>query len=69
VLISAGGFAHNREMRQRFGGDQPNEGKWSMSNAGDTGEAIATAMALGAQTALMDEAWWLPAPKTGRFGQ
>ena len=69
VLISAGGFAHNREMRQRYGGDQPNEGKWSMSNAGDTGEAIATAMRLGAQTALMDEAWWLPSPRTGRFGQ
>jgi 3-oxosteroid 1-dehydrogenase len=69
VLISAGGFAHNREMRLRYGGDQPNEGKWSMSNPGDTGEAIATAMALGAQTALMDEAWWLPSPKTGRFGQ
>jgi 3-oxosteroid 1-dehydrogenase len=69
VLIAAGGFTHNREMRQRFGGDQPNEGKWSMSNPGDTGEAIATAMALGAQTALMDEAWWLPSPRTGRFGQ
>jgi 3-oxosteroid 1-dehydrogenase len=69
VLIAAGGFAHNREMRQRYGGEQPNEGKWSMSNPGDTGEAIATAMRLGAQTALMDEAWWLPAPKTGRFGQ
>jgi 3-oxosteroid 1-dehydrogenase len=69
VLIAAGGFAHNREMRQRHGGDQPNEGRWTMSNPGDTGEAIATAMALGAQTALMDEAWWLPSPRTGRFGQ
>ncbi len=69
VLISAGGFAHNRAMRQEFGGDQPNEGKWSMSNPGDTGEAIATAMRLGAQTALMDEAWWMPSPRTGRFGQ
>ena len=69
VLISAGGFAHNREMRQTYGGDQPNEGKWSMSNPGDTGEAITTAMALGAPTALMDEAWWLPSPRTGRFGQ
>jgi 3-oxosteroid 1-dehydrogenase len=69
VLISAGGFAHNREMRQQYGGDQPNEGRWSMSNPGDTGEAIATAMGLGAQTALMDEAWWLPSPRTGRFGQ
>jgi 3-oxosteroid 1-dehydrogenase len=69
VLISAGGFAHNREMRQRYGGDQPNEGRWTMSNPGDTGEAITTAMGLGAQTALMDEAWWLPSPRTGRFGQ
>jgi len=69
VLISAGGFAHNRAMRQQHGGDQPNEGKWSMSNPGDTGEAIATAMALGAQTALMDEAWWMPLPRTGQFGQ
>jgi 3-oxosteroid 1-dehydrogenase len=69
VLIAAGGFARNRQMRQQYGGDQPNEGKWSMSNAGDTGEAIATAMGLGAQTALMDEAWWLPSPRTGRFGQ
>jgi 3-oxosteroid 1-dehydrogenase len=69
VLVAAGGFAQNREMRQRYGGDQPNEGKWSMSNPGDTGEAITAAMALGAQTALMDEAWWLPSPRTGRFGQ
>ena len=69
VLIAAGGFAHNRQMRGQYGGDQPNEGKWSMSNPGDTGEAIATAMGLGAQTALMDEAWWIPSPRTGRFGQ
>jgi 3-oxosteroid 1-dehydrogenase len=69
VLISAGGFAHNRAMRARFSGDQPNEGKWTMSNFGDTGEAIETAMRLGAQTALMDEAWWMPLPRTGKFGQ
>jgi 3-oxosteroid 1-dehydrogenase len=68
VLLSAGGFAHNRAMRQKFGGDQPNTGKWSMSNPGDTGEAMQTAMRLGAQTDLMDEAWWMPSPRTGRFG-
>jgi 3-oxosteroid 1-dehydrogenase len=28
-----------------------------------------TAMRLGAKTDLMDEAWWLPSPRTGRFGQ
>jgi 3-oxosteroid 1-dehydrogenase len=56
-------------MRSEFGGAQPNTGKWSMANPGDTGEALQTAMHLGAQTALMDEAWWMPSPRTGRFGQ
>ncbi len=69
VLLAAGGFAHNPDMRGEFGGDQPNRAKWSMANPGDTGEAMQTAMALGAQTDLMDEAWWLPSPRTGRFGQ
>jgi 3-oxosteroid 1-dehydrogenase len=69
VLLAAGGFAHNAEMRGEFGGDQPNRARWSMANPGDTGEAMRTAMRLGAQTDLMDEAWWLPSPKTGRFGQ
>ncbi len=69
VLIAAGGFARNRAMRQQYGGDQPNEGKWSMSNMGDTGEAILAAMGVDAQTALMDEAWWMPLPRTGQFGQ
>jgi 3-oxosteroid 1-dehydrogenase len=68
VLISAGGFAHNAEMRMEYGGEQPNQGKWTMSNPGDTGEAIKAAMSLGAKTDLMDEAWWLPSPRTGRFG-
>jgi 3-oxosteroid 1-dehydrogenase len=69
VLLAAGGFAHNAEMRGRYGGDQPNRAKWSIANPGDTGEALETAMRLGAKTDLMDEAWWLPSPRTGRFGQ
>jgi 3-oxosteroid 1-dehydrogenase len=56
-------------MRGEFGGDQPNRARWSIANPGDTGEALQTAVRLGAQTALMDEAWWLPAPRTGKFGQ
>jgi len=40
-----------------------------MANPGDTGEALRTAMALGAQVDLMDEAWWMPSPRTGRFAQ
>jgi 3-oxosteroid 1-dehydrogenase len=69
VLLAAGGFAHNPEMRAEHGGDQPNRAKWSIANPGDTGEAMRAAMRLGAKTDLMDEAWWLPSPRTGRFGQ
>ena len=69
VLLATGGFAHNRQMREQYSGDQPNRGRWSISNPGDTGEALQLAMDLGAKTDLMDEAWWLPSPRTGRFGQ
>lgn len=60
VLLAAGGFGHNAEMRRRYSGDQPNEAQWSVANAGDTGEVLQTAMRLGAKTDLLDEAWWLP---------
>ncbi|WP_203803947.1 FAD-binding protein [Mycobacterium heckeshornense] len=60
VLLAAGGFSHNADMRRRYGGDQPNDGKWSIANAGDTGEVLQAAMRLGARTDLLDEAWWLP---------
>jgi 3-oxosteroid 1-dehydrogenase len=69
VLIAAGGFAHSAQLRTQYGGDQPNQAKWSMANPGDTGEALQSAMRLGAKTDLMDEAWWIPSPRTGRFGQ
>ncbi len=74
VLLAAGGFSRNAEMRRRYSGDQPNEAKWSVSNPGDTGEVLQTAMKLGAQTALLDEAWWLPSvfvadPRARAIGQ
>ncbi|KAA9159585.1 FAD-binding protein [Amycolatopsis acidicola] len=64
VLLAAGGFAHNEKMRREHGGEQRTTGEWSMSNPGDTGEVLATAMALGARTDLLDEAWWLPNPSS-----
>jgi 3-oxosteroid 1-dehydrogenase len=60
VLLVAGGFARNAEMRRTYSGDQPNDGRWTWANPGDTGEALSAAMRLGAKTALLDEAWWLP---------
>jgi 3-oxosteroid 1-dehydrogenase len=65
VLIAAGGFGHNAEMRKRYSGNQPNEAQWSAANPGDTGEALEAMMRLGAKTDLLDEAWWLPAPSPG----
>jgi 3-oxosteroid 1-dehydrogenase len=60
VLLAAGGFGRNADMRRQYSGDQPNEAKWTISNAGDTGEVLQAAMRLGAKTDLLDEAWWLP---------
>jgi 3-oxosteroid 1-dehydrogenase len=62
VLLSAGGFAHNAEMRRKYSGDQPNEAQWSIANPGDTGEVLEAAMRIGAKTDLMSESWWLPSP-------
>ncbi len=59
VLLNAGGFSHNEEMRSRYG-RQPSSTKWTVANPGDTGEVIATAIKHGAATDLMDEAWWIP---------
>jgi 3-oxosteroid 1-dehydrogenase len=58
VLVNGGGFAHNAEMRHRFG--QQADGAWTFANAGDTGEVIEIAMKYGAAVDLMDEAWWMP---------
>jgi 3-oxosteroid 1-dehydrogenase len=63
VLLAAGGFGRNAEMRRKFSGEQPNEAQWTVANPGDTGEVLEAAMALGAATDLMDEAWWLPSTR------
>ena len=34
VLLAAGGFGHNADMRRQYSADQPNEAKWSIANAG-----------------------------------
>jgi 3-oxosteroid 1-dehydrogenase len=69
VLLAAGGFAHNAEMRRRHAPDRREQPRWSIANPGDTGDALQAAMDLGAVTDLMDEAWWLPTPRGGKFGQ
>jgi len=62
VLINAGGFSHNAEMRQKFG-PKPAFTDMTNANPGDTGEMILQAQAHGAALDLMDQAWWVPGSK------
>ena len=61
VLLAAGGFARNREMRLANQAS-PIDGGWSSANPGDTGDAIQASVAIGAATSNLDEAIWLPGP-------
>jgi 3-oxosteroid 1-dehydrogenase len=64
VLLSAGGFERNPEMRLKYSEDtQPNDGTWTAANLGNTGEVLAAVIALGAKTDYMDEAVWNPTPR------
>ncbi|MFN4300056.1 MAG: FAD-dependent oxidoreductase [Thermaurantimonas sp.] len=55
VILAAGGFPHNKEMRKKYHGIDE---EWSSATPGNTGDAILAAEAIGAATALMDDAWW-----------
>lgn len=59
VLIAAGGFSHNADMRAQYQ-PQPATTAWTNANPGDTGELIRIAMRLGAATDLMDQTIWIP---------
>ena len=53
VLVNAGGFAHNQQMRDRY---QPGtQAQWSQAAPGDTGEMIQEMMRHGAAIAQMEE--------------
>ena len=64
MLLAAGGYERNPEMRLKYtAATQPSDGQWTWGNPGNTGEVLATAIALGAKTEYMDEAIWLPSPR------
>jgi 3-oxosteroid 1-dehydrogenase len=59
VVLAAGGFERNEEMRQRYQ-RQPIGIEWTTGSAGNTGDAIIAGQAAGAALDLMDDAWWGP---------
>lgn len=58
VLLAAGGFEQNPQMREKYG--VPGRSADSMGCPGNTGAPHRAAIRLGADTDLMDQAWWSP---------
>ncbi|HEX7857734.1 MAG TPA: FAD-dependent oxidoreductase [Sphingobium sp.] len=53
VLVNAGGFSHNQEMRDKY---QPGtSAKWTAATGGNTGEMIQEMMKIGAAIGQMEE--------------
>jgi 3-oxosteroid 1-dehydrogenase len=59
VLLAAGGFERNAEMRQQYQ-RAPVDVAWTTGAAGNTGDAIRAGHAAGGALDLMDDAWWGP---------
>lgn len=59
VILGSGGFEHNQELRERFL-PSPTRAAWSAASPDNTGDMLIAANAIGARTALLDEAWWGP---------
>ena len=58
VLLAAGGFEGNDELRQKYG--VPGQARDTMGPWGNRGQAHQAAIAVGADIDLMDQAWWSP---------
>ncbi len=58
VLLAAGGFESNPELRREYG--VPGEARDTMGSCGSRGLALQAGIAVGADTDLMDQAWWSP---------
>jgi 3-oxosteroid 1-dehydrogenase len=59
VLLTAGDYSRNPALRAEFG-PQPASTNWTATIAADTGDAFTAATSIGAATAHLDKAYWLP---------
>jgi 3-oxosteroid 1-dehydrogenase len=59
VVLAAGGFAHNKAMREKYQ-RQPITDAWTVASPADYGDGIQMGLELGATLEFMDDAWWMP---------
>jgi 3-oxosteroid 1-dehydrogenase len=59
VILGSGGFEKNLEMREKYQ-PQPTSIDWTTGSVNNTGSGILAGIAAGAQTDLLDDAWWGP---------
>lgn len=62
VLLAAGGFAQNPALRRELQGFAET---WSNASPADRGDALVAARAIGADTELLDDCWWMPTVEIG----
>lgn len=59
VILGSGGFERNLEMREKYQ-PQPTSVEWTTGSEFNTGGGILAGIAAGAETDLLDDAWWGP---------
>ena len=58
MLLAAGGFESNDGLRRQYG--VPGVARDTMGGPGSRGQALQAGIAAGADTDLLDQAWWSP---------
>ncbi|MBM7510367.1 3-oxosteroid 1-dehydrogenase [Nocardioides salarius] len=66
VVLGSGGFERNLELREQHQ-PRPTSVEWTTGSEFNTGAGLLAGIAVGAQTDLLDDAWWGPTiPLPGR---
>ena len=66
VLLAAGGFEQNQEMRTRYHSRGESRVEWNAGNKANVGAVLQMGIDAGGAVDLMEEAWWTPVTRVPR---